>query len=46
MKPFGEMTEEDFDEMIGHDEMTLDDYQSRASEFAFYDGSLIILRSD
>ena len=26
MKPFGEMTEEDFDEMIGHDEMTLDEY--------------------
>ena len=41
MKPFGEMTEEDFDEMIGHDEMTLDEYQSRASEFAFYEGSLV-----
>ena len=30
-----------FDEMIGHDEMTLDEYQDTASTFCFYKGSLL-----
>ena len=35
------MTAEDFDDMIGHDELTLDAYQDRASDFIFYKGSLL-----
>ncbi len=41
MKPFGEMTEEDFDDLITTEGTTLDDYQDRASEFIFYKGSLL-----
>jgi len=41
MTPFGEMTEEDFDDMMGHDELTLDGYQEKATEFAIYHGSLL-----
>ena len=35
------MTAEDFEDMIGHDELTLDAYQDRASDFIFYKGSLL-----
>lgn len=35
------MTAEDFDDMIGHDELTLDAYQDKASDFIFYKGSLL-----
>jgi len=30
-----------FDDYFGHDEMTLDDYQSRATQTAFYMGSVL-----
>ena len=30
-----------YEEMIGHDEMTLDEYQDKASSFIFYKGSLL-----
>ena len=32
---------DDFEAMIGHDELTLDGYQDRASDFIFYKGSLL-----
>jgi len=35
------MTAEDFEDMIGHDELTLDAYQDRASDYIFYKGSLL-----
>ena len=35
------MIDIDCDEIFGHDEMTLDEYLSRATEFAFYEGSLV-----
>lgn len=31
----------DLDTIVGHDEMTLDEYQDKASEFCFYKGSLL-----
>ena len=30
-----------FDDLIGHDEMTLDQYQDKVSDFCFYKGSLL-----
>ena len=41
MTPFGEMTEEDFDDLIAHEEMTLDEYQDKATQFAVYGGGLL-----
>tara|TARA_B100001057_G_scaffold495133_1_gene593387 strand:+ start:1491 stop:1880 length:390 start_codon:yes stop_codon:yes gene_type:complete len=35
------MIDIDCDEIFGHDEMTLDEYLGRATEFAFYEGSLV-----
>ena len=35
------MTDIDCDEIFGHDEMTLDEYLGRATDFAIYDGSLV-----
>lgn len=31
----------DLDTIVGHDEMTLDQYQDKVSEFCFYPGSLL-----
>jgi len=36
-----ELEEFEFDIDIGHDEMTLDGYQDRASDFAIYHGALL-----
>ena len=33
------MMDDLFDDMCGHDELTLDEYQDRASDFIFYKGS-------
>jgi len=41
MTPFGEMTEEEFDDLIAHEEMTLDEYQDKATQFAVYGGGLL-----
>ena len=42
MTLFEEVTDpEMFEAMIGHDEMTLDEYQDKASSFIFYKGSLL-----
>ena len=35
------MMDDLFDDMCGHDELTLDEYQDRASDFIFYKGSLL-----
>lgn len=35
------MMDDLFDDMCGHDELTLDEYQDKASDFVFYKGSLL-----
>ena len=35
------MMDDLFDDMCRHDELTLDEYQDRASDFIFYKGSLL-----